>query len=73
MGARLAEAVCLDLNGLPTTPRRRRLHTRGEGRRGRSVAVHPELVTAVDAWLDVRTHRARTGANCPAAEAWPRW
>jgi len=53
-GARIAEAVGLDLDDLPTTQRRRRLRIRGKGRRNRSVAVHPELGAALDAWLDTR-------------------
>lgn len=53
-GARVAEAVALDLDDLPTTQRRRRLTIRGKGRRNRSVPVHPELADALDAWLAVR-------------------
>ena len=56
-GARIAEAVALDLDDLPTTQRRRRLRIRGKGRKHRVVPVHPELaaaLTALDAWRDAR-------------------
>lgn len=53
-GARLAEAVALDLDDLPTTQRRRRLRLRGKGRRDHAVPVHPELGAALDAWLAER-------------------
>ena len=55
-GARIAEAVGLDLDDLPTTQRRRRLRIRGKGRKNRSVPVHPELAASLDLWLaDRRT------------------
>jgi integrase/recombinase XerC len=53
-GARIAEAVGLDLDDLPATQRRRRLRIRGKGRKNRFVPVHPELAAAPDAWLAVR-------------------
>jgi len=53
-GTRIAETVGLDLNDLPTAQRRRRLRIRGKGRKHRSVPVHTELGTALDAWLAER-------------------
>ncbi|GIF01580.1 tyrosine-type recombinase/integrase [Paractinoplanes rishiriensis] len=53
-GARIAEAVGLDLDDLPITQHRRRLRIRGRGRKNRSVPVHPELAAALDAWLAER-------------------
>jgi integrase/recombinase XerC len=62
-GARIAEAVDLDLDDLPTTQRRRRLRIRGKGRKNRSVPVHPELAVALDAWLAVRRTWPGAGTN----------
>lgn len=53
-GTRIAETVGLDLDDLPTTQRRRRLRIRGKGRKQRSIPVHTELGTALDAWLAER-------------------
>jgi site-specific recombinase XerD len=53
-GARIAEAVELDLDDLPVTQRRRRIRIRGKGRKHRAVPVHPELAAALDAWLAAR-------------------
>lgn len=63
-GARIGEAVALDLADLPTTRRRRRLRIRGKGRKDRSVPAHAEMVEAVDAWLTER--RRWPGADSPA-------
>jgi integrase/recombinase XerC len=63
-GARISEAVGLDLADLPTTQRRRRVAIRGKGRRNRSVPVHPDLAAALDAWLVER--RAWPGADSAA-------
>jgi integrase/recombinase XerD len=60
-GARIAEAVGLDLEDLPSTQRRRRLRIRGKGRKDRAVPVHPELAAALDGWLAHR--RGWPGAN----------
>lgn len=64
-GARVSEAVGLDLPDLPTTQRRRRVRIRGKGRRSRSVPVHPDLAAALDAWLVER--RSWPGADTTAA------
>jgi site-specific recombinase XerD len=64
-GARIAETVCLDLDDLPSTQRRRRLRIHGKGRKNRSLPVHPELAAALDAWLVVR--RAKPGADTEPA------
>ena len=53
-GARIGEAVALDLADLPTTRRRRRLRIRGKGRKERQIPAHAEMVEAVEAWLTVR-------------------
>ena len=63
-GARIAEAVALDLDDLPTTQRRRRLRIRGKGRKHRTVPIHPELAAALDAWRAARR-------RWPGAEATP--
>ena len=63
-GARVAEAVELDLEDLPATQRRRRLCIRGKGRKHRAVPVHPELATALNAWLaDRRTWPGAEGTT----------
>jgi site-specific recombinase XerD len=62
-GARIAEAVALDLDDLPTTQRRRRLRIRGKGRKHRVVPVHPELAAALDAWRDARRRWPGAGAT----------
>lgn len=59
-GARIAEAVGLDLDDLPTTQRRRRLRIRGKGRKNRSVPVH---AAALDAWLAERRSWPSAGAS----------
>jgi integrase/recombinase XerC len=64
-GARIAEAVGLDLDDLPTTQRRRRLRIRGKGRKQRSIPVHAELGAALDAWLAER--RTWPGADTTPA------
>jgi integrase/recombinase XerC len=64
-GARIAEAVALDLDDLPAIQHRRRLRMRGKGRRNRSVPVHPELGAALEAWLAVR--RTWPGADSTRA------
>ena len=56
-GARIAEAVEVDLDDLPTTQRRRRLRIRGKGRKHRAVPVH-------------RTGR-RPGCLAAARRRWP--
>ena len=53
-GARIGEAVSLDVDDLPTTQRRRRLRIRGKGRKTRSVPVHGELAAALEAWTATR-------------------
>jgi site-specific recombinase XerD len=53
-GARIGEAVGLDLDDLPTTQRRQRLRIRGKGRKTRSVGVHGDLAAALNAWTAVR-------------------
>ncbi len=53
-GARIGEAVGLDLDDLPSTQRRRRIRIRGKGRRNRHVPAHAELVDALDAWIAAR-------------------
>lgn len=53
-GARIAEAVGLDLDDLPTTQRRRQLRIRGDRRKQRSVPVHADLGAALDSWLAER-------------------
>jgi integrase/recombinase XerC len=60
-GARIAEAVGLDLDDLPTMQRRRRLRIRGQGHKQRSVPVHTELGAALDIWLAER--RSWPGAD----------
>jgi integrase/recombinase XerC len=60
-GARIAEAVGLDLDDLLTTQRRRRLRIRGKGHKQRSVPVHIELGAALDIWLAER--RSWPGAD----------
>ena len=64
-GARIAEAVGLDLGDLPATQRRRRLRIRGNGRKHRAVPVHPELAAALEAWPSVR--RTWPGAEATTA------
>jgi site-specific recombinase XerD len=50
-GARIAETVGLDLADPPSTRRRRGLRIRGNGRKDRTVLVHPDLAAALDDWL----------------------